>query len=536
MQEINEWGYYCQERGILIERIEEASYLWQIKILKNDTPTYYAGISTPKYCKEDEVGNKTKPYIKLTIGNEKSGIREYQIRKMYSEFPYQLLPIHEAKKYVATINQEKGADPHLIKSTAEIYTLIKNTFDCMHDSPFPYEHDISTLGVMQSWLVPYLMQVFFIGIDATKGAGKTTLLELKALLCRHGYLADISAAGLPRVIEKYNCTIMLDELDEYDIKDRKQIEKMMRKGQRKGQRYTRMNKHTLEPEFYDTFTMYAYSFRSKVEDAVYHRSFQLHGGVTKDNRLPINNAYKDQLLQPVFVQVFFWGFNRLSALSYIEEPVTMLPSLPLLLGVEHETDERRERIYRDILSKYSKEETNVLDKLVGRNAELGYHVLYICKILGLSLNNIIKEVLQNKQDDESVQDEMYHGALQDMLNRLVERLKEIAEDPLSDPKLPKWYIKEGRHAFHYYYPKNEVFSQFCSEVKNLDLNPVSESRFNRLIRDLGFIPDKNWVNHRKASNQKQAKCLVFDEDVCKNIGFEKAVLFEGQTEVSDEHV
>lgn len=516
MVELKNWGMYDANKGILIERIEDDHFLWQIKNTANGGISYTAGISKP----EPNPDPKKKGYI-LKFGDpnkkeeEKRHPYTYYLSKIKkAQYAKQLLPISLCEKYCNYINNEEG-DKYEPKSSPEIYTLILKTLQVFHGPKFTTDHPITAIFIMQTYVIPFLNSVFFMSIDATKGGGKTTLLEICTLLVRHGYMPDVTAASLPRLIEEWNLSIILDELDEYADSERAQLKKQMRQGQRKGVPYTRVNRHTGDVETYDTFAAYMYAFRSQVEDALAQRSVALHGGTSKDSKLPILNAEKELHLRPIQQDIALWGFDFLSRLSPKDELVTVLP---MLLEVERDYKEIRNKLYKDALKDFSPDEKEVLERLIGRNTELAYNMIKLTKLLYIDLHKIIGQVMVNKQDNEKYNDQIYFEMLKTFLYQKIELLKANIED--SSYEGPKWYLKEGEFQNNMYYPKNAIFTEFQSYLKENNMSLLDDSKFNRTLRDLGFIPDLNWKNQRRVSDQKVSKCLIFNKDVCLNVGFD----------------
>ena len=104
-------------------------------------------------------------------------------------------------------------------------------------------------------------------------------------LVRHGFIADISPASIPRLKEIFDLTIFVDEIDQ--LKDKDYLEGMLRRGQRRGNKYLRLNPNSLEPEIFEIFGFYAYSFRSTIEDAFKDRSFLMRTPKAKDSKLSV---------------------------------------------------------------------------------------------------------------------------------------------------------------------------------------------------------------------------------------------------------
>lgn len=89
---------------------------------------------------------------------------------------------------------------------------------------------LHTWSAEASWATPYLRIV-----SATPESGKTLLLEILAATCRNGWHAiNPSPAVLYRKVDKTAPTLLLDELDNYDLADRTDTLAVLNAGYKRG--------------------------------------------------------------------------------------------------------------------------------------------------------------------------------------------------------------------------------------------------------------------------------------------------------------
>lgn len=97
-----------------------------------------------------------------------------------------------------------------------------------------------------SWATPYLRVV-----SATPDSGKTLLLEVLASVCRKGWHAvNPSTAVLYRKVDRDQPTLLLDEMDNYPLEDRKDALSVLNSGYKRGARVSRCKENGDLEDFY----------------------------------------------------------------------------------------------------------------------------------------------------------------------------------------------------------------------------------------------------------------------------------------------
>ena len=297
---------------------------------------------------------------------------------------------------------------------------------------FKFETDITLvkLHIGMSYLQHFLPSATYICVDATKGSGKTTLLEIISLLKYHGFMAgDISPAALARYVDEHALNIAVDELDQkVGEKGDQEIVSILRKGQRRGDPYVRCQGKNFVPKPYDVFGIHAFSIRSETEDALRQRAFDIHASESKDNRLPILNMVKENILSSLMDTLFIWYIENAVKIGVecsklgVGSELCGLDYFNLLHDLSTEcsgvggknatltegviTDDRK-TLYDNLTKGMKQPELELLAKLGGRNAELTYASLQVARLLGLDVIADLAKVSETKQADEGAGENFY---------------------------------------------------------------------------------------------------------------------------------
>jgi len=227
---------------------------------------------------------------------------------LMTKLPFILPSVQSVNAYIARRMQ--------FKPFKDIFESLINISRVCFDLEKEEYHAINALGIMQSWLMPCLSSIFLLSRDGTKGSAKTSYAELTAGLCRHGItLGNTSSAVIGRIVENYQGSLHIDELDNLKPEVKEEVEGILRKSQRRNNPYSRCNKNTGAIEFFEVFGYHSISYRGDSEDALKSRSFPIRTKPTTDYRLSIINLSKDTLLQPVFEDVFFWYMENIATIK-----------------------------------------------------------------------------------------------------------------------------------------------------------------------------------------------------------------------------
>jgi len=482
------------EKGLVLEPLGKGRYIYNHNGLR--------GVSQAKY---DE---KTKTYF-IQLGSD---VFTFDDKPIYDKHLLFKVPSEEKiKKYISG-NLKIYDINHLFKNLEGYISLL-------YDLTNKWDNTILSLGVLQSWLRDCLKATYFDGLDATRGAGKTSLLEFMSIVCRHGaVLGNLTPAFIGRGVERYKLTGLIDEIDELHPEKKAEIEGILRKGQRRNNPYVRVNKNTGELESHDVFSYYVYSFRKTVEDAFMSRTILHRLRVTTDKTLPILNYYKETIGFPLFEDLFFWFMENVSELKELSSKSSEVGQVGGVLDSNEDFKnifELRQKLFKIFTKQFSKEEINLINELVGRNIELCFIALLVCKLLKLDIFESIRQGIKEKQTSEEVPEQFY-------LDVLISYLKDLYTDSSE-----MWFLKKGEFTDNFYYPRSKAFRGFVSKIKGENLLPIGTDRFYGYIKDIGFIHGINLKNQKdkgddeKKPTNKPTLCLIYDRDIINKLGITK---------------
>lgn len=497
---IKHWGYCDLERQILIENIDGNNFAYNCMGYKG-----IASVQKLNLNQDSPTAKKPKWGYSLHV----------EIPDNSFSFDFEGKPakpiyfVPDIGRISAFVNGE--IEP---RSFPEIFKDIKKAINVFFE--FRQEHDASivALRIAQSWIVPVLDSVFYLAIDSTAGAGKTTLLEIMHNLARHGFLAgNTSGASVPRLKELYDLDLFIDEIDELNPASESDLVGLIRKGQRRGNHYVRLNKQTLSPETFDAFGCYAFSFRGELEDALMSRTFPIHTPVSAITQLPVINLLRKKYVQPLAEELFFWYMDNLfscSKCSASRRSYAVIGGLGFGLSENESVEDLRNKLYSEALSGFSENQKMLLARLVGRNIELGFVALDISNSLDFDLFQELSVVLKNKQESENLPDQFY-------LNELMELMRDVLESTLEGDMALE--LSKGDFYGFKYYSKNRLFKKFIDRMKRQNSPTIGTPKFNSLLKDAGFIEGYNMKNQRFGKNAE--KCLIFDRAILKKLGIEE---------------
>jgi len=499
---LRSWGCFYPSIFLHVEQVKSGVFLYKYH--------GYVGLATVKSAK-DEVTKKMEYWIEV----------KKQKGNTYEQFYFKKYPISCRKFYNTPSMQRVEAfvkGEYVPRSFKQIARDISTQLSILYDFKFPQDITTWLLHIGQSWLTPLLKSVFFVGVDSCYGGGKTTLLENAALLKRHGFLGgDVSAAAIPRLVDELALNVSLDELDEKIKSGEDDTIALLRKGQRKDNRYVRCEGKNHVPVAYELFGAHDYSYRSDTEDAFANRSLKTHSAVSTDRQLPIVNIFKKQILKPLSDELFLWNLQNL--LSIYKENSKLIHftkndlnlsscsdvagSIPNPKTIDIENIKKVRKIWYDKLTSHFDGDTlAVFNKLTGRNVELSFIAFHVSKLLGLDVFEDLKHLMETKQEDESVADNYYMDALH-------EHLRDIANSQ-DTPAL-----KDGLHSPCKFYPKNLAYRLLVQKLINTGIATIGTRKFASLLRDIGFIQGDNLVSERWQGIPKP--CLIFTEKILKRL-------------------
>ena len=482
---IDNWGYIDLKECILLEQLSKLEYIYNFKgeiglvSLSFDCPSCGTRIKVDK--------EKIRCNCGRMLDKDCRGL-QIKDKTFYLKCkPQEPLYLTPSIEDINSLLLEG------VPNTPNLFEEITTSLNTLFDFNRQEDAKVCCLYVLFSYVLPHFNSAFNLGIDATKGSGKTTLLEILSFLVRHGFLADVSSAAIPRLKQKYDLNIFVDEIDQ--LKNFEDVQGLIRKGQRRGNKYVRLNKNSLEEEIFEAFGLYAYSFRSQLEDAFKSRSMLIRTARCKDSRLSIINTNKAEILKPLFNKIFFWYVNNIFVFgSRSSEVVEVVGTFT------------RDTLYNTLTSNFTPQEQELISNLAGRNSEIGYLFLQACKFLGLDLTQDITKIMSEKQEEEETPDDYY-----------LDIIKQIFESEIKNNS--DWLLTKGEFAGYRYYPKTKFYMRLVSELKGHNLLGIGTPKYNSLLKDISFQTNYNIKNQKNAEGIPTIS-LIFSADVLKKLNID----------------
>lgn len=500
------WGFVDTTENTYAEQINLDTYIFNfqgfiglVSVAQDDLNTL---LNKPPAKKQE-----MRKYIRIGTVNYLLPKKLEDCRKYYS-----LPTVEEAKKFIN--NMYEVEDINKLSKLFDFYVSSIYDFKDVQDL------QLWKLFVFQSYLKPHLESFFYCGADATKGGSKSTLLEIMSILARHGYMAgDISAASLPRMVENLDLSIFADEVDQH-IQGSEAILSILRKGQRKGVPYVRFNTKTMEYDSFDVAGTHAVAFRTQLEDAFIDRTLLTHAGKSKDNRLAVVNLFKKQHLHLLTRKLFFWSVARFFQIRKSQLQLTtrlLVENLNPVASVEGVVSkEHRSNLYDIITAGLSKKEKDCLESFNGRNAELAFNMIHLCRLLGLDLVDFIDYRMQKKQEDDSMNSSIALETLEELLKTYYDDFQDVAQQE----QRGRWITTvENSTPNCFYISKGEVLGRLNEKLKNLGVVGVNPSTFTGLLKDFGFHEGTNIKSQRppKGIEGTPRVCLVYTKDIIERL-------------------
>ncbi len=468
---------------LIYEPLGNYQYLWRTQNRKD--------VSQVLPFKE----NKKMLFYYINIGDKFYRFDGKPLKKLVFKVP----TIASIEKYIN--------NSYNIKTSADIYKEVKTYIKTFYDYPLEYYYDVASLIVLTTWISQILRVAIYCFITARFGGGKTVNLEILENLLKHGFMAgNTSPAVLARLVSSQKLNTLHDEID-VKSKDKDSEEYLIiRQGYRRGNKYVRCKANTFEPDISDPFGIKIFSLHGGIERALSQRGLHIYCSKTKDKRLPVINIYKENYSLNIFEDLFFWSFDNL--LKPEVSKVSQVAGVSKVLEVSDTKtiDQLRNEIFIDVTSNFTKEDIEFIRSFDGRDLELSYLALYVCKIYEIDIKEELKQAFEYKQELEEEHGETF------LLNKLKEDLIYFYNQKKPDAYREGQVTEDGL----VYITNKEIYSQFSNEVKEMGLIGISTQKFKEYMMELGFI-DK--INRKKKKIAGESiLCLFYDSDIKKSLG------------------
>jgi len=387
-----------------------------------------------------------------------------------------------------------------------VFQHLKDYFMTYFDFPFTEkESSILAIAAIQSWLTEIIDTMFYISISGETGSGKTALGEALMLVSKHGVMSStISSAAIARVLEGLKLSLFFDEIDNRKTDKDEDITGVLRQGYRRGNHFIKLQPKTFLPETFDPFGFKSFSFRSQVVDDLQNRSIEVTLAKTKDRTLPILNMFKQQ--NSPFNLLFFWYLDNINEI-YTKHPnfKPVVNTVNMVNMVKVNNNNNNNRSTRDVLGREVRFLLNYVNlvnqtPIFGRNVELSFLIYTICQILEINIDDLVLEIIKEKQENETAnEEEGWIGVLKDVLREEYQNV----------------FSRESVDIITY----KSAISKYTRRMKEVfDIIP-SQYQVKKLLRQVGFV---DGVNKKVVKIEGKAKLgLIYDVDIKKNIGLNK---------------
>lgn len=502
-------GGIIKELGLIYFPLGNARYIYNIKGSK--------GVTTAEYHEEQDERKKAKTisWWGIRFNDKEFVLRGKPIMRNLSGV---ILEDEEIQKWIESPTQKPE----------EIYKEVKESIKLCYDFINERDYDLCTIFIFQSWFEEFLQSVFYLGISSKMGAGKTVLLEILKSLFRQGILAnDISFAAIPRIIDKYKANLCIDEIDQIDKKEQNEIYKILRQGYRKGSYYIRLKQKTFEEEFFNVFGTKAFSFRSDIVDDLKGRSYIITPPLSNDKKLPLINYFKDVILAPIYKKLLFFYLNKsLEIVNEVNEYNKVIVNIynsntfQGIGGVGWRGKFLAEQLANlpNFVNSVNPDVEEMIktnfSKLTGRNIELLFSIMILCKLIGLDIVDWFKSCFEEKEEFDKYDEIDFKIILKDVMLEL--------------------YPTALDHDGIKLVPHRNVARAFNKKVfEEHGLKPSSKE-LKKWMREIGFI-DK--VNRKVVKvDGKATLCLIYDAYIKKVLDIEdQDTIKEEDTEKSNDN-
>jgi hypothetical protein len=426
--------------------------------------------------------------------------------KPITEFPFRLPNLELVSMWV------KG--DYTSKSSVEMYNLLKKYYRLFGELQMDCFYDLLSLYTFQSWLYEKFNNVFYLMIFGAFGAAKTTLAEMVTLVSRHGYSSSApSIAFVARALDRHKIMLFVDELDSINPKESEndsEIYSIFRMGYRKGQKYSRINKETMDPESFSIYGPKIFTIHNDIEEALKQRSLPVMTTMSTNSQLPIINMIKNEYSQNIFDNMFIW---------YMENSV-MVDLIDIIdYNINRiEIEDERARLFGLLTRSIETSQLAQLSQLKGRSVELGFITAKLGTLINegsvdvINFADIIEKIFKTKAEIEEERTEINEFAvIRDILSTAYENFKHDKE----------YITEEGWFKI----AQKWVLEMITKKLREKDnFNRIGSGPLQGALRDLGFqVPNTKRKLKCKAptENYSERTALIYMPSVLRKLGLKE---------------
>jgi len=401
------------------------------------------------------------------------------------------------------------------ETAEELYDELYQLFDTFVEIYPKSLFTLMILFIFESWLVEKLKTVFFVSIMGEFGGGKTCILEILTALSRHGYMTpNPSTSFVGRVIEAQKLTLAVDEIDCLKGTEDSDLIQLIRTSYRRGSRYSRINKSSMEPEFFCTFGAKAFTAHTDLEQALQTRTMPIITTEALDKLVPLINYIKDSFCKRLHDKLFLWYIDNSILIDYIDY---------IDIDSRERVEYDRQKIYKMLVSVLNESQFSQFGQLGGRNAELGLVVANLLKMLNLNNVNLLTHIKESFKIKKEMEEEKFDtGDIGLCRDFLADKYKDYSKNL-------HFVTKDGQFKI----ANKDLYEGFNQLLRDKGKRGITPSEFKGFLRDFGF---ESGVSRKKmlvlltneinkvAQEPKSRLCCVFTPKAMRKLGLPLEVL------------
>lgn len=383
------------------------------------------------------------------------------------------------------------------------------------------------LWIIQTYFTDFLDNTLSVAIKGQSGSAKTIILEYLQSLGYRTKIADTTIAAMYLLVNDYGFNLLFDEIDETNENKKGELMSIIRSSYRRGQskiRASKINGNYSGVEAFNIFSTTGMSYRRKVPDDIQNRSITIESIKSHDNRLPLVASKLNYINYILRCKLFFaYVIKYWSSLQRFSSLITLITQITYqnVQGKKNLSDlginKERQKIYDFSTESYPPKVKEYMETLQGRNIELFNLCYRLSKVTDLDLFDVLQSVFDNKKEQDIIHQDEYLDVMRRFLRKLITEIKAGI-----DYESKEYHIQRGDKKGFIKFPVTKIRQEFNQHLSNSSLQKISDSRYKKLLTDLGFYQDKKTGNLyvNQLINGKTTRCAIFDKKILKEIDYE----------------
>jgi len=266
---------------------------------------------------------------------------------------FHIKPVDEYEEYVTHYRPIKKCPWPLAGEPMEpdpaLWDIVKAFIDTHVELPDERQYDLITAFIYASYIPECFYVVPYLHIIGPKGTGKTRLGNLLQQTCYRGFMSsNISEAALFRAVEAFTPTLLLDEAEIYNEKNRSAIQNLLNAGYKRGNPAIRiggMAEGNPKLELFDVFGFKALIGTGGFKGTLESRAHRI---TMEKNLSPVAYRIDFEKAKNIRSQLLMWRFRRLADFASVVNVVSVGIPHTQPKGMEY-ADGRFVELYQPLL-------------------------------------------------------------------------------------------------------------------------------------------------------------------------------------------